>query len=134
MRSKATDGPPPSQEFEYGPLFGGSRDYVHERPQSTAVDPDERLAWARRALLLSNLETFTAETVREFVVQMRPHYVQSGRWIGHVFMNCPLFEKLSAENAKREAAAARTIWRYRLTPEGRATRRNLTSEASNGNN
>jgi len=106
------------------PLFGGPERHGHARPQSTAVDPNERIAWARRALLMSNLETFGSEDVRRMVCEMRPHFLQTGYWIGGVFRS-PLFTLASHERSTREAAKARWILRYRLSDEGRAARREL---------
>jgi len=110
------------------PLFGGEPE-----PKPEPVDPDVRLAWARRALLLSNLDSFTAETVREFTEQMRPELIGAGLWLGFTFRH-PWFAVVGHEHARREEAKDRYIIRYTLTAEGREARRNLTSEASNGNN
>jgi len=114
----------PSVEFDYGPLFGGT-DPEASREQTYQVDPDERLGWARRALLMTNLVTFTADDARRAVEGMRPHYLGSGRWLGGIFQ-CPLFERIEPVRSTREKAKARWMWRYNLTPEGVEARRKLT--------
>lgn len=126
MRSK-TPELHPLTEFDYGPLFGGSERHDHARVQSTVVDADERLRWARRALLGSNLETFGAEDVRRAVVERRPHYLETGHWIGGVFRST-LFVLESHERSTHPAAKARWILRYRLSEEGQRARASLIAE------
>lgn len=109
------------QALDFGPLFGG-KDTIEEPARPRAVDPDERLAWARDAILASNLETFTAEDVRRFVEEMRPELLGSGFWIASVF-RCDWFRMLRIEQAEREVARRRWLWRYELTPAGQEARR-----------
>ena len=86
------------------------------------------MEWARRALLLSNLETFTAESLREFVEQMRPDLIGTGGWLGFTFRH-PYFEMIGHEHAKRVEAKARWILRYTLSAEGRQARREAQEKA-----
>ena len=104
---------------EHLPLFDDEPE-----PVVPPVDPEERLEWARRALLLSNLDTLTAESVREFVMEMRPELIGSGRWLGFVF-RCSWFTMIRPEQATRPEARARWLWSYKLSDAGIRERQRL---------
>jgi hypothetical protein len=102
-------------------LFSGA---FSEPTRPKAPDQAERLAWARRALLLSNLDTFTALEAREAVESMRPDLLGSGFWLGFVFQ-CEFFTILNHEKSTRPKAKGRWIRRWKLSDAGIRERRAL---------
>lgn len=99
------------------PLFAGEPE-----PIVKPLDPEARLEWARRAILLSNLETFGAEDVRRCVDEMRPELLGAGLWLGFTFRH-QWFAVVGHEHAQRPEAKGRWVLRYKLSDAGRNARR-----------